>query len=45
MKIKSTVKPIYPCPVVMYEWQIQRLDGLVVQQWLDVGGLYFFLLK
>ncbi|XP_076116641.1 uncharacterized protein LOC143084119 [Mytilus galloprovincialis] len=26
-----------PCPVVKYEWQIQRLDGLVVQEWLDVG--------
>ena len=34
-----------PCPVVKYEWQIQRLDGLVVQQWLDVGGMYFFVLN
>ncbi|VDI27589.1 Hypothetical predicted protein, partial [Mytilus galloprovincialis] len=26
-----------PCPVVRYEWQIQRLDGKVVMPWLDMG--------
>jgi hypothetical protein len=27
-----------PCPVVKYEWQIQRLDGKVVMDWLNMDG-------
>lgn len=27
-----------PCPVVKYEWQIQRLDGKVVMDWLNMNG-------
>ncbi|VDH98959.1 Hypothetical predicted protein [Mytilus galloprovincialis] len=26
-----------PCPVTSYEWKIQRLDGLVVQDWLQMN--------
>ncbi|CAG2246701.1 unnamed protein product [Mytilus edulis] len=26
-----------PCPVSNYEWKIQRLDGLVVQDWLQMN--------
>ncbi|CAG2250499.1 unnamed protein product [Mytilus edulis] len=29
-----------PCPVVKYEWQIQRLDGKVVMPWLDMGSTF-----
>ena len=29
-----------PCPPVKFEWLIQRLDGKVVMDWLDMGGLY-----
>ena len=27
-----------PCPVVRYEWAIQRADGLRVQEFTDMGG-------
>ncbi|XP_052081925.1 uncharacterized protein LOC127719726 isoform X2 [Mytilus californianus] len=26
-----------PCPVSNYEWKIQRLDGLVIQDWLQMN--------
>ncbi|XP_076085326.1 uncharacterized protein LOC143056125 [Mytilus galloprovincialis] len=26
-----------PCPVTSYEWKIQRLDGLVIQDWLKMN--------
>ncbi|CAC5392346.1 unnamed protein product [Mytilus coruscus] len=26
-----------PCPVIRYDWLIQRLDGKVVMAWLDMG--------
>ncbi|XP_076085507.1 uncharacterized protein LOC143056307 [Mytilus galloprovincialis] len=26
-----------PCPVTSYEWKIQRLDGLVIQDWLQMN--------
>ncbi|XP_071123199.1 uncharacterized protein [Mytilus edulis] len=26
-----------PCSVRKYEWQVQRLDGQIIQQWLDMG--------
>ncbi|CAG2210833.1 unnamed protein product [Mytilus edulis] len=26
-----------PCPVTAYEWKIQRLDGLVIQDWLQMN--------
>ncbi|KAJ8321023.1 hypothetical protein KUTeg_002610 [Tegillarca granosa] len=28
-----------PCPVVQYDWKIERLDGLVVQDWLNMGTI------
>ncbi|XP_048250418.1 uncharacterized protein LOC124151537 [Haliotis rufescens] len=30
-----------PCPVVKYEWAIQRADGLVVQDFVDTEGRTF----
>lgn len=27
-----------PCPSVRNEWQIKRLDGKVISEWLDMGG-------
>jgi hypothetical protein len=27
-----------PCPVLKYEWQIQRLDGEVIMDWLNMDG-------
>lgn len=27
-----------PCPSVRNEWQIQKLDGEVVSEWLDIAG-------
>ncbi|KAK6192291.1 hypothetical protein SNE40_003784 [Patella caerulea] len=27
-----------PCPVVQYEWAVERIDGLVVQEFTDTNG-------
>jgi hypothetical protein len=27
-----------PCPAVRYEWRIERLDGLVIQDFQDTNG-------
>jgi hypothetical protein len=34
-----------PCPIVKYEWLIQRLDGMVVMDWLNMGGIVYALYK
>ena len=34
-----------PCPVVKYEWLIQRLDGMVAMDWLNRGGIVYALYK
>jgi hypothetical protein len=34
-----------PCPVVKYEWLIQRLDGMVAMDWLNMGGIVYALYK
>ena len=31
-----------PCPVTAYEWKIQRLDGLVIQDWLQMNRKLLF---